>query len=153
MAALGQCDPVLAHKQARVPHSAQRFRELQRGWSFRIGLLRRKVIRTKLPQRLHRQIEGVGRSRGKMQRSLQQCHHVRVGRNQNAGAIEGGDHRVGQVQAELLLQPPHVEDTSLHNPLGLGPVGTVDLDRDLRAECRPLPPHHLACPSRPAISQ
>ena len=51
---------------------------------------------------------------------------------------------VRPVQAELLLQPPHVQHTALDQPFGLGPVGVIDLDRDLRAECRSVPPHGIA---------
>ena len=67
------------------------------------------MIRIKLPQRLHRRIERAAGDPGKQQRRLQQRHHVGVGSDKNAGAVEGRDRRVGPVQAELLLQPPHIQ--------------------------------------------
>ena len=93
-AAPGQRDPVFAHKQAAVSDLRQRFGQLLRRWPFRIGLLRREMIRIKLPQRLHRRIEGAVGQIGKKQRSLQQRHHVGFRRNKNTGAIEGADRRI-----------------------------------------------------------
>ena len=49
-------------------------------------------------------------------------------KHQNTGAVEGGDRRVGPVQAELLLQPPHVHDAQTDKPFGLGAVWMIDLD-------------------------
>ena len=117
------------------------------------GAFRREMIRIKLPQRLHRRIERAVGQIGKMQRGLQQRDHVGVGRNKNAAAVEGADRGVGLVQAELLLQPPHVQEAPLDKPLGLGPVGMMDLDRHLRAERRSAPAHGIARPRSSATGQ
>ena len=64
------------------------------------------------------------------------------------------DRGVGPVQAELLLQPPHVLQTQrCDQPFGLGPVGMIDLDRDLRAERRSVPAHGIASPGASAAGQ
>ena len=102
------------------------------------------MIRIKLPQRLHCWIEGAVCQISKKQRGFQQRHHVGVGRDKNTSAVEGADRGVGPVQAELLLQPLHVQHALRNKPFGLDPVRVIDLDRDLCAECRSVPPHGIA---------
>ena len=139
-----KCDAVFAHAQAGIANLRQRFGQLLRRRPVAVRPLGREMIRIKLPQRLHRRIKCAAGDPGKQQRGLQQRHHVGVGSNKNAGAVEGRDRRVGAVQTELLLQPPHVQDTALDQPFGLGPVRMIDLDRHLRAERRSVPAHGIA---------
>jgi len=87
------------------------------------------------------------------QRGFQQRHHIGVGSNENAGAVEAANRGVRAVQAELLLQPPHIEHTAFHQPFGRRAVGVMDLDRHLRAQRRSAPAHGLVRPRRSAAKE
>ena len=152
-AAFDESDAIRTHKQAAAADLRQRFGQPLRRWPFRIGPVRREMIRIKLPQRLDCWIEGAVCQISKKQRGFQQRHHVGVGRDKNTSAVEGADRRVGPIQTELLLQPPHVQDTPHNKPFGLGSVRVINLDRHLRAERRSVPPHGIACLGRSATGQ
>ena len=98
------------------------------------------------PQGLDGRIECPVGQIGKEQRGLEQRHHVGIGRNKDASAVECADRRIGPVQTELLFQTMDVLQTQLHQSFGFRLFRMKDLDRDLGAERRSAPDHGNAGP-------